>query len=73
MVEKIHSEGIKMKLQEIKDIAKKMGVVAGKMKKPDLIKAIQRAEGNNECFATDSVSSCGQMNCLWRADCMKAA
>jgi len=59
-----------MKVQEIRDIAKGMGVNAGKMNKQDLIRAIQRAEGSNSCFATSSVQTCGQMNCLWRADCI---
>jgi hypothetical protein len=58
-----------MKIQDIKNIAMKKGVNAGKMKKTDLIRAIQVAEGNNACFATSSVQICGQMNCLWRADC----
>ncbi|MDO9289761.1 MAG: hypothetical protein Q7T83_13340 [Thermodesulfovibrionales bacterium] len=35
-----------MKLQEIKGIAKKMGIKAGSMKKTELIRVIQRAEGN---------------------------
>jgi hypothetical protein len=58
-----------MKIQNIKDIAMKKGVNAGKMNKTGLIRAIQKAEGNNACFATSSVQTCGQMNCLWRADC----
>ena len=58
-----------MKIQDIKAIAKKINVNAGKMKKTDLIRAIQAAEGNNACFATSSVQTCGQMTCLWSADC----
>jgi hypothetical protein len=58
-----------MKIQDIKDIAKKKGVNSGNMNKTDLIRAIQKAEKNNACFATFSVQTCGQMNCLWRADC----
>jgi len=61
--------GLGMKIQDIKDIAKKQGVHVGKMNKTDLIRAIQTAEENNACFATSSVQTCGQMNCLWRADC----
>ena len=61
--------GLGMKIQDIKDIAKKQGVNAEKMNKTDLIRAIQTAEENNACFATSSVQTCGQMNCLWRADC----
>ena len=58
-----------MKVQDIKDIAKQKDVNARKMNKTDLIRAIQIAEGSNACFATSSVQTCGQMNCLWRADC----
>ncbi len=58
-----------MKIQDIKDIAKKKGVNSENMNKTDLIRAIQKAEGNNSCFATFSVQTCGQKNCLWRADC----
>ena len=58
-----------MRIQDIKDIAKQKGVKTGKMNKQDLVRAIQTAEGSNACFATSSVQTCGQMNCLWRADC----
>ncbi len=58
-----------MKIQDIRSIAKKKSVTAGKMNQTDLIRAIQKAEGNNACFATSSVQTCGQMNCMWRADC----
>jgi hypothetical protein len=58
-----------MKIQDIQKIAKKKGVNAGKMNQTELIRAIQKAEGNNACFATGAVQACGQMNCLWRSDC----
>jgi len=58
-----------MKVQDIKNIAKQKGVNAGKMNKKDLIRTIQTAEGSKTCFATSSVRTCGQINCLWRADC----
>lgn len=61
-----------MKLQEIKNIAKKMGIKAGSMKKTELIRAIQRAEGNFDCFGTAKSGECGQINCLWREDCLKS-
>ena len=60
-----------MKLQEIKEIAKRNGIKAGKMNKTELIRTVQRVEGNNDCFATPYVSDCNQINCLWREDCMK--
>ena len=58
-----------MKLQEIKGIAKQMGLTVGKMNKGDSIRAIQTAEGNPACYNTDKAAGCGQANCLWREDC----
>ena len=60
-----------MRLQEIKNIAKKMGIKAGSMKKAELIRAIQRAEGNLDCFGTAKSGECDQINCLWRGECLK--
>ena len=58
-----------MQLQQIKDIAKQSGVMVGKMKKDEIIRAIQQAEGNSACFNTGTATVCGQTNCLWREDC----
>lgn len=58
-----------MQMKKIKEIAKKNGVISCKMSKTDLIRAIQRTEGNSDCFATVHVNDCNQMNCLWRDDC----
>ncbi|MBA3005959.1 MAG: Rho termination factor N-terminal domain-containing protein [Proteobacteria bacterium] len=59
-----------MKIQEIKKMATAMGIKAGKMKKSELIWAIQSKEGNSPCFQQDSSGSCLQMDCCWRDDCM---
>jgi hypothetical protein len=58
-----------MKVEEIRAIAAGMGIKAGKMKKAELIRSIQKAEGNEECFDAGKVLLCGQMECLWREDC----
>ncbi len=58
-----------MVVKEIKAIAKKMGISAGKMKKADLIRTIQQTEGNTPCFQTGNMDTCGQENCCWRSDC----
>ncbi|KAF0217120.1 MAG: hypothetical protein FD174_3421 [Geobacteraceae bacterium] len=58
-----------MKTEEIKEIAKQRGVKTGKMKKGEIIRAIQEAEGNPMCFDTGKAAECGQMSCLWREDC----
>ena len=59
-----------MKLDEIKVIAKQHDIKAGKMKKADLIRAIQQAENNEVCFETGQAEACGQTGCLWREDCV---
>jgi hypothetical protein len=58
-----------MKLDDIKQIAKQHNIKAGKMKKADLVRTIQMAEGNEVCFETGQVETCGQQACLWRGDC----
>lgn len=58
-----------MKLAEIKEIAVLNGVIVGKMKKCEIIRAIQIAEGNIPCFESGIAEKCGQASCLWRADC----
>ena len=58
-----------MKLDEIKEIAKKHTIKTGKMKKAELIAAIQLAENNEACFESGKADSCGQDACAWREDC----
>ncbi len=58
-----------MKIEEIKELAAQRGVKVGKMRKSEIIKAIQEAEGNPTCFDTAKADVCGQTNCLWRQDC----
>ncbi len=58
-----------MKVDEIREIAKKHNIKAGKMKKADLVRSIQQAEGNEACFETGKAGVCGQYACLWREDC----
>ncbi len=58
-----------MKMVQVKAVAKERGVKAGRMKKVELVRAIQQVEGNNQCFVTEQADSCGQPGCLWREDC----
>ena len=58
-----------MKLEEIKNIAKQHNIKPGKMKKAELVRAVQLAEGNDPCFETGRAANCGQGECLWRSDC----
>jgi hypothetical protein len=59
-----------MKFNEIQKMAKGMGIKTFQMKKPDMIRAIQRMENNIDCFGSDRVNDCQESLCLWRDDCL---
>lgn len=52
--------------------AEEMGIDPRAVAETDLIRSIQRAEGNVDCYATDRNRMCGQERCLWRKGCLKA-
>ncbi len=58
-----------MKLDDVKKIAKDRGILGKNMKKAEIIRAIQRDEGNCDCYNTNTSDTCGQFSCLWRDDC----
>ncbi len=58
-----------MRLVDIKTIARQKGVRPGKLKKAELIRAIQNAEKNIPCFAAGILCHCERFDCLWRDDC----
>ena len=58
-----------MKVEEIREIAVAKNIKVGKLKKTELVRAIQHAEDHNRCFDTGSSDFCGQDTCLWREDC----
>lgn len=58
-----------MNMNEIRHIAKGLGLKPGKLGKVDLVRKIQLVEGNTDCFATMQSRECNQLNCLWREDC----
>ncbi|MBP2640809.1 MAG: hypothetical protein H6Q66_1760 [Firmicutes bacterium] len=60
-----------MKLTQVKEMAKGMGISPRKMNKSEIIRAIQTQEGNFPCFRT-SVEHCDQETCLWHDDCISA-
>lgn len=62
-----------MRMQEIRDIAKQHGLKTSRQNKVDLVRHIQSAEGNFNCFATAVDGICDQYGCLWREDCFAAA
>lgn len=62
-----------MKIQKIRDIARSQGLEWDNAEKVELIRAIQRKEGNFDCFATACGGVCDQTGCLWREDCFATA
>lgn len=59
-----------MKIIAVKEKAKALGIKPGTMNKTDLIHAIQKAEGNTECFGRSSNGSCSHTNCCFMDDCL---
>ncbi|MBN1505369.1 MAG: Rho termination factor N-terminal domain-containing protein [Sedimentisphaerales bacterium] len=60
-----------MTVSEIKIKAKALGINTGKMKKLELVHAIQEAEGFSPCYGRSN-GSCPWTQCCWRGDCFKA-
>lgn len=59
-----------MRLSDVEKKARAIGVKdTWKFSKKDLIKTIQRSEGNFDCFGT-AKGSCTQSVCCWREDCL---
>ena len=61
-----------MDLAAVKKIAKGLGLKPGKKTKAELIHAIQKAEGNFDCFGT-AINYCDQMDCCFKDDCLAAS
>jgi hypothetical protein len=59
-----------MNFNELRTRAKRMGINTHRLKKPNIIRGIQRAENNIECFGTKRVEHCCEHACLWRNDCI---
>lgn len=59
-----------MNLTEVRERARKQGLKGvSKLPKGELIRAIQRAEGNQDCFGAPWRFDCRQEDCCWRRDC----
>lgn len=60
----------RMGMPEIKKKAKGLGITPGKMKKAELIHAIQTAEGCTPCFGWSN-GECSNIDCCFMQDCLK--
>ncbi len=64
-------EGLEMKMQEVREKAKALGLKKTfGLSKAELIRQIQKAEGNFDCFGT-AEDYCDQIQCCFREDCLK--
>jgi hypothetical protein len=59
----------KMTIRQLHDKARYLDIDPGKMKKTELIHAIQRREGYSPCFGTAN-GSCPYETCCFRPDCL---
>ena len=59
-----------MKFNEIRKMAKGMNINTYRMKKIDIIHAIQSKENNIECYGTGRIRNCNEKSCIWRDDCI---
>ncbi len=66
----INTASRSMKMSEVKQKAKSLGINPGKLKKMDLIHAIQTAEGCTNCFG-NSNGHCQSLDCCFMHDCLK--
>jgi hypothetical protein len=57
-------------MPEIREKARVLGINPGKMKKAELIHAIQIAEGCTPCFGTAN-GQCPYVDCCFMRDCLK--
>ncbi len=65
------NEGFGMKMQEVRAKAKALGLKnTFGLSKAELIRRIQKAEGNFDCFGT-AKDYCDQFECCFREDCIK--
>ena len=58
-----------MNMEEIRTVARQFSIKPAKMKKQELVQAIEQAEGNRPCYNTATAAFCEQLSCCWREDC----
>lgn len=55
---------------EIRERGQQIGVpLTARMRKGEMIRAIQRAEGNQDCFGSPWRFDCPWTECCWKDDC----
>lgn len=59
-----------MKMTEIREKARQLGIQPKKRPKLELIRLIQRQEGFPDCYGR-SYGHCTNLDCCFRSDCLK--
>ena len=65
----LYAKDGQMTVKELRVMAQDMGIRTKNLRKTELIRAIQLAEGNFDCFGRAD-GHCDQLNCLFRKDCL---
>jgi hypothetical protein len=60
-----------VKIDSLQKKAEALGVKSKGMKKPELIRSIQAAEGNQQCFGAPRSTDCPHTDCCFLSDCKK--
>ena len=69
-MEAVKTKPKSVKVSELKDRAEALGLTVRKMKKAEIIHAIQQAEGFTACFG-ESNGNCMYTDCYFMHDCFK--
>ena len=67
--ETVSNQEVDMTYEQIKEIARERGIRIARVKKAEVVRAIQAQEGNEPCFATGRSAECSQIHCLWLKAC----
>jgi hypothetical protein len=59
-----------MTVKQLRQMAKGLNIKYGGLRKEELVREIQKAQGNFDCFGT-AIGNCDQTQCLFREDCLK--
>jgi len=65
--------GVIVTKKDLLKLAKQYLISSDDLSTTHLIRRIQLAEGNFDCFATVRVFACQQFQCRWRKDCLHEA
>ncbi len=59
-----------MNMKTIRQLAKTLKIDTEQLSKTELIRNIQLAEGNFDCYGSAGSGQCDQLLCAWRDDCL---